>query len=207
MKTGGVYFPPSSMHGHHLHRNTSLQQHQFHQHHQQQMANLVQMDNQRSQRMTQLPQHQQQGSLGTPSMVNAIVIQPASSSGPYTPMGPQSGMVDVEILCGWNIYFHHSLWPFIYFTHFSHQNIHLKKKSSPPLYSNVSPLMGCCAVTGFQATPEIRENLENEFPIFHSGKTQGIWEKHQKSGEKTQGIWREFRKIREKTAWIPPFAM
>ena len=33
-------------------------------------------------------------------------------------------------------------------------------------------------VTGFPATLEIRENLENEFPIFQSGKTQGIWEKH-----------------------------
>ena len=28
--------------------------------------------------------------------------------------------------------------------------------------------------TGFPATLEIRENLENEFPIFQSGKTQGI---------------------------------
>ena len=40
---------------------------------------------------------------------------------------------------------------------------------------------------GFPATLEIRENLKNEFPIFQSGKTQGIWEKHKKSG-KTQGI-------------------
>ena len=40
---------------------------------------------------------------------------------------------------------------------------------------------------GFPATLEIRENLENEFPIFQSGKTQGIWEKHKTSG-KTQGI-------------------
>ena len=30
-------------------------------------------------------------------------------------------------------------------------------------------------------------NLENEFPIFQSGKTQRIWGKHQSSG-KTQGI-------------------
>ena len=41
--------------------------------------------------------------------------------------------------------------------------------------------------TGFPATLEIRENLENEFPIFQSGKTQGIWGKHKMSG-KTQGI-------------------
>ena len=40
---------------------------------------------------------------------------------------------------------------------------------------------------GFPATLEIRGNLENEFPIFQSGKTQGIWEKHKKSG-KIQGI-------------------
>ena len=41
--------------------------------------------------------------------------------------------------------------------------------------------------SGFQATLEIRENLENEFPSFQSGKIQRIWEKHKKSGE-TQGI-------------------
>ena len=40
---------------------------------------------------------------------------------------------------------------------------------------------------GFPATLEIRENLENEFPVFQSGKTQGIWGKHKKSG-KTKGI-------------------
>ena len=37
--------------------------------------------------------------------------------------------------------------------------------------------------SGFPATLEIRENLENEFPFFQSGKTQGIWEKHKKSGK------------------------
>ena len=42
-------------------------------------------------------------------------------------------------------------------------------------------------IAGFPATLEIRENLENEFPIFQSGETQRIWEKHNKSG-KTQGI-------------------
>ena len=42
--------------------------------------------------------------------------------------------------------------------------------------------------TGFTATLEIRENLENEFPIFQSGKTQGIWEKN----TRTQGKLREF---------------
>ena len=42
-------------------------------------------------------------------------------------------------------------------------------------------------LSGFPTTREIRENLENEFPIFQSGKNQGIWEKHKKSG-KTQGI-------------------
>ena len=47
--------------------------------------------------------------------------------------------------------------------------------------------LGPTPYTGFPATLEIRENLENEFPIFQSGKTQGIWGKHQKSG-KTQGI-------------------
>ena len=41
--------------------------------------------------------------------------------------------------------------------------------------------------TGFPATLEMRENLENEFPNFQSGKTQVIGEKYQKSG-KTQGI-------------------
>ena len=35
----------------------------------------------------------------------------------------------------------------------------------------------------FPATLEIRENLENEFPIFQSGKTLGIWEKHQNQGK------------------------
>ena len=40
---------------------------------------------------------------------------------------------------------------------------------------------------GFPATLEIRENLENEFPIFRSGKAQGVWGKRQKSGE-NQGI-------------------
>ena len=42
-------------------------------------------------------------------------------------------------------------------------------------------------ITGFPATLEIRGNLEKEFPIFQSGKTQGIWLKHKQSG-KTQGI-------------------
>ena len=43
-------------------------------------------------------------------------------------------------------------------------------------------------VSGFPATLEIRENRENEFPIFQKGKTQGIWGKHQKNSGKTQGI-------------------
>ena len=50
-----------------------------------------------------------------------------------------------------------------------------------------SPQILRMALSGFPATLEIRENLENECPIFQSGKTQGIFEKHQKSG-KTQGI-------------------
>ena len=41
--------------------------------------------------------------------------------------------------------------------------------------------------SGFLATLEIRENLENEFPIFQLGKTHGIWGKHKTSG-KTRGI-------------------
>ena len=41
--------------------------------------------------------------------------------------------------------------------------------------------------SGIPATLEIRGNLENEFLFFQSGKTQGIWEKHNKSG-KIQGI-------------------
>ena len=42
-------------------------------------------------------------------------------------------------------------------------------------------------LAGVPATLEIRENLDNVFPVFQSGKTQGIWEKHKKSG-KTQEI-------------------
>ena len=38
-------------------------------------------------------------------------------------------------------------------------------------------------MTGFPATLEIRGNLENEFPISQSGKTQGIWGKHKKLRE------------------------
>ena len=38
-------------------------------------------------------------------------------------------------------------------------------------------------LTGFPVTLEIRENIENEFPIFQSGETRGIWGK-----DKTQGI-------------------
>ena len=30
-----------------------------------------------------------------------------------------------------NIYFHHALWPFIYFTHFPLKNIYLKKTPAP----------------------------------------------------------------------------
>ena len=48
---------------------------------------------------------------------------------------------------------------------------------------------------GFPATLEIRENIENESPIFQSGKTQGIWGKHPKSGE-NRGIWQWPRKER-----------
>ena len=48
--------------------------------------------------------------------------------------------------------------------------------------------------TGCPATLEIRENLENEFPIFQSGKTQGIWGKHKKS----QGKLREFVTVTQK---------
>ena len=42
-------------------------------------------------------------------------------------------------------------------------------------------------VTGLPATLEIRENLENKFPIFQSGNTQWIWEKHKQIRE-TLGI-------------------
>ena len=54
---------------------------------------------------------------------------------------------------------------------------------------------------------EIRENLENEFPIFQSGKTQGIWGKHKKVREnsgnlgktqKSQGKLREFVTVTQK---------
>ena len=41
---------------------------------------------------------------------------------------------------------------------------------------------------------EIRENLENVFPIFQSGKTQGIWGKHKKN----QGNLREFMTVTKK---------
>ena len=37
--------------------------------------------------------------------------------------------------------FHHALWPFIYFTHFPHKNIYLKKIQSPK-YSNGGPSVG-----------------------------------------------------------------
>ena len=36
-------------------------------------------------------------------------------------------------------------------------------------------------ITGFPATLEIKENLENEFPILQSGKTRGIRGNPQKS--------------------------
>ena len=47
--------------------------------------------------------------------------------------------------------------------------------------------------TGFSATLEIRENPEKDFPIFQSGKTQGIWLKH-----KNQGKLREFVIVTQK---------
>ena len=47
-------------------------------------------------------------------------------------------------------------------------------------------------VTGFPATLEIKHNLENDFPIVQSGKTQGMWEKHKTSG-KTQGMWEKHK--------------
>ena len=45
---------------------------------------------------------------------------------------------------------------------------------TPYLFSNTSRLFA----TGFPATLGIRENLENEFPIFQSGKTHGIWDNY-----------------------------
>ena len=62
--------------------------------------------------------------------------------------------------------------------------------------------------TGFPATLEIRENLENEFSIFQSGKPQGIWEKHQKSG-KTQGICDNYpeRKGFRLAVWCRPMCV
>ena len=51
-------------------------------------------------------------------------------------------------------------------------------------YTNVS--VSVCP-PGFPVTLEIRETHENDFPIFQLAKTQGNWEKHNKSGT-TQGI-------------------
>ena len=51
----------------------------------------------------------------------------------------------LNLLCGKNNYFHHILWPFIYFTHFSYKkiikNIYFQKKSRPlPSILMVAPL-------------------------------------------------------------------
>ena len=43
-------------------------------------------------------------------------------------------------------------------------------------------------LTGFPDTLDIRETLENEFPIFQSGKNEGIWEKHKQNQGETQKI-------------------
>ena len=42
-------------------------------------------------------------------------------------------------------------------------------------------------ITGFQPLWKSGKSLKNEFPIFQSGKTRGILEKHKTSGE-SQGI-------------------
>ena len=59
-------------------------------------------------------------------------------------------------------------------------------------HDTVCPLIFVCfrkfkGFTGFPLYLEIRENLENEFHFFQSGKSQGILEKCLKSG-KNQGI-------------------
>ena len=37
------------------------------------------------------------------------------------------------------LYFHHALWPFIYFTHFSHKNIYFQKSPAPHSILMVAP--------------------------------------------------------------------
>ena len=40
----------------------------------------------------------------------------------------------------YRLYFYHALWPFIYFTHFPHKIIYLKKRiQPPPPFSTVAP--------------------------------------------------------------------